>query len=137
VKPSDPTEHHSDRVPDNVVARAKAAFGERQPGNLAILVFDSLVDDNDRPEAHRLRFEHPTLTVELRLSIVGDQVSMAGSVTPGASGRVSLRFEDDASLQLLERCKGSFAFGPVRHGLMRLCFQLEGDISVHTDWFRV
>src|SRR5262245_32083782 len=48
-------------VPEEVIAQAKAVFAGRTSGEIAALVWDSLVDDGAPAANHRLRFQHPDL----------------------------------------------------------------------------
>jgi len=127
-----------DGIPEEVVAAARAAFGPLEPGELAVVTFDSLVDEDDAPEDHRLRFEHPALQVDLRLSVHAGGASLSGHLTPSGPARVELDLEG-ADLAFVDNSSdGSFTFGPVGHGLLRLLVTAAGSATtVRTDWFRV
>jgi len=127
-----------DTAVDSVAANAKAVFDSRTAGDVASLVFDSLVDANDGPEAHRLSFENAQLTVEVDVSISDDRVQIDAELQPSESAKAVLhRYEVD--LSLVARVVGNrFSFGNVSHGLVRLSFENDtGDQAIYTDWFRI
>jgi hypothetical protein len=129
-------EHGGDRVPDEVVAQAKAAFATRTTGPLAALVFDSAVDEN-RPNAQRqLRFEYPSVTVEVAVAVHGRWRKLHGRVHPGQF-RVEVELAE-AQVTVAESAdNGDFSFAGVPNGVMRLrLLERTGSNPVHTDWFR-
>ncbi len=129
-------EHGGERVPDEVVARAKAVFATRTTGPLAVLAFDSAVDENMPNGERQLRFEHPSVTVEVRVVVHDRWRTLHGRVGPGQV-RVELELED-AQVTLAESADyGVFSFGGVPSGVMRLrLVERRGSNPVHTDWFR-
>jgi hypothetical protein len=128
----------SEAVPDNVIALAKAAFKSRPRGTLANLVFDSLVDEAASLDDHRLRFEHSQQQIELHISTSGDDTTMSGTLRGGIAAKVALDLEGSELALITEVADGSFHFGPVPHGLVRLAIdEGKGTTTVTTDWFRV
>ncbi len=129
-------EHGGDRVPDEVVAQAKAVFATRTTGPLAVLVFDSAVDENMPNAQRQLRFEHPSVTVEVAVVVDDRGRALHGRVDPGQV-RVEVELED-AEVTIAESAdNGDFTFGRVPNGVMRLrLLERTGSNPVHTDWFR-
>ncbi len=103
---------------------------------MACLVFDSLVDAGAPPDNHRLRFEHPRLTVDLALSIDRGKARMSGTARPPGPHTAAVHF-DGRDLEILARVvAGKFPFDPVDLGLVRLSLT-DGRDTVWTDWFRL
>jgi hypothetical protein len=136
--------------PDWVVAKAKAAFGRRAGGELAALVRDTLIEDRDPAAHHRLRFEHPTLTVDLEVSADETGSSLKGRISPitperpstperpTTPERVEVEFDTDGRRAPADvnEGEGAFSFGQLPHGVVRL--HLSGPaLAIHTDWFRI
>src|SRR5690348_14867634 len=69
-------------VPEEVIAQAKAAFARRSQGDVAILTWDSLVDEDASAGDHWLRFEHPALQIELRILAADNRSDLEGSAKP-------------------------------------------------------
>jgi hypothetical protein len=125
-----------DPVPERVVAHAKAAYLRRTGGELAALVFDSLVDEATDSDEHRLRFEHPREHVEVLVSPEDGECSLRGRVEP-APARVELELEGGRDALVGEATGGDFAFDRVPRGLTRMILVgPPGSKPVHTDWFR-
>jgi len=122
-----------DEVPKTVVARAKAAFGRRAEGDLAGLVFDSVMD---APAAgdRVLRFEHPNGWLEISVSPVDDHVDIRVRSEPTAT-RVELEFEDDDVRLSDVPAGGEVRFEHVPRALMRIRVTLASG-PAHSDWFR-
>jgi hypothetical protein len=116
---------------------AKAAFGLRGGGEVAALVFDSLVDLDAPPEDHRLRFVHPATQIEVQVSSTPDGVTLRGRISPGLSGRVHLQLHSGDIRLVVDLVEGEFDLGPVGHGVIRLHVVETGRPDVHTDWFQV
>ena len=126
-----------DQVPDDVVARAKASFGRRSPGDVAVLVFDSLVDEGAPATDHRLRFEHPLMVIEVHVSAQADGSALEGRVEPALAERVEVQL-DEAELSFVDQVtNGAFSFERLGHGPIRLRLTGQGIPAVHTDWFRI
>ena len=127
----------SERVPESLIARTKRAFGRPAvPGELAVLIFDSLLDQDDPAANHRLRFEHPRLAIEVHISASTSQSDLTGLVEPPSSLEVHLeQLDGDARRQ--DAADGRFAFPQIPHGPVRL--HLTGAVipRIHSDWFRV
>lgn len=128
-------------VPPDVVSVAKAAFRPPDGRELATLVFDSLVDEDAPREDHRLRFEHPHITIDLRVSAHEDESHVHGDVTQPEEGEAVLHIRE-ADVALVSSVQaGEFEFGPLPHGLVRISVtptHANGTIeTVWTDWFRI
>jgi len=123
-----------DQVPDSVVARAKAAFGRRAEGQLAALVFDSLIDAPTAGGDRVLRFEHANGWVEIVVSPVDGHTHLRVRSEPDAT-RVELEFEDD-DVRLAEvPSEGELRFENVPRALMRVRVAAVSG-PVYSDWFR-
>jgi hypothetical protein len=132
------SEEGPEQVPDRVVAEAQAAFGRRIGGELAVLVRDTLIDRCDPAADHRLRFEHPALTLELQVSATAGGSSLRGTVHPTTSLRVQLEFAAGATGREVDATSGGFVLDRIPHGLVRLHLLGPGDTPpIHTDWFRI
>lgn len=135
--PADPPFGRDEPVPEDVLRAARDAFARRFGGDVASIVYDSLVDEHHPPEDHVLRFEHERFSFEVRVSVTPPDVVLDGTVSPATPGRFELRMEPtDLSFVYASR-DGSFSFGPVGHGLVRISFEPAGAAEVQTDWFRV
>jgi hypothetical protein len=127
-----------DAVPENVVTDAKSAFRQRTQGALAALVFDSVVEDGDPADQHRLRFEHPLMDIDLQVSVRSAGSYLLGKVTPGIPVRVEIRRASGETACGTDLADGVFSLPEIRHGLVRLrFFDRNGLPIIHTDWFRV
>jgi hypothetical protein len=127
----------SEEVPDEVVDRAKAAFKRRSAGEVAALVYDSLVDGSDLATDYRLRFEHPLVEVDVRVTSGPDDIRLDGHLQPPVSIRVELELDGGEVSRLEEVAEGAFTFASVDHGLIRLRLRSPGGTPIDTDWFRV
>jgi hypothetical protein len=125
-----------DRVPDDVLGTARSAFRRERRREVATITFDSLIDADDPPEDHRLRFEHRLFMTELRVHLEGDSVTISGMVDPPGAARAVLHFEGSDVPFVSRILSGRFAFVPVVRGLNRLSFEGGGQAEVWTDWFR-
>jgi hypothetical protein len=125
-------------VPEDLVAEAKAAFAQRGEGELAALVFDSLVDEGAPASDHLLRFEHQETRISIQVTAVHDASNLDGTVDPATTGRFRLQIGVDDLFLVADVVDGAFSFHDVPHGVIRLVLDgPEGDASVRTDWFRV
>jgi hypothetical protein len=124
-----------DQVPDEVVNQAKAAFRRRTGGEVAALMFDSLVDEPAPHAEHRLRFEHPREYLEVVVSGTDRGCTLRGRVEP-APVRVELEMDGTDVALVEEAADGDFAFRDVPHGLKRMILTAPGTDPVRTDWFR-
>ena len=129
----------SEKVPEALVAQAKALFSRRTDGGLAVLVLDSLIDEN----APGKRPPTPFRASPSSASTYTYLPRQPDPTWPGGSSprvrlptRLELETGDLVASQATE--EGAFAFPHVSHGLVRLHVTgLEGTGPVHTDWFRV
>lgn len=137
IRRTDPMGNPPEDVPEEVIAQAKAAFARRGKGEIAILTWDSLVDEDAAPSDHRLRFAHPELQIELRLLTADRSSDLAGRVTPPAPLRVELEGEDGEVLGSTEAADGVFTFDRVAPGTVRLSLRGASTPGIHTDWFRL
>src|ERR1700685_3270517 len=83
-QPRDPAQEAPWAVPDEVVAQAKGAFRQRTEGEVASLVFDSLVDEDAPAPAHRLRFEHPVIQLDVYVSTTAEGSRLSVETHPPA-----------------------------------------------------
>lgn len=137
MEPSEPPFDDEESAPEEVVREAKGAFRRRAPGEKASLVFDSLVDADERPEDHRLHFDHDRFRFEVHVSIGPADVLLSGTVAPPVGGRFEMLLEQGELGFVHDSPDGSFTFGPVGHGLVRLSFEPEDGPRIHTDWFSI
>ena len=122
-----------DPVPEDVVARARAAYARRATDPVVELVFDSA--DVEEPGSERLlRFERRgAVSVELWVGSEGDRRTLRGRVVPPVE-RVELELED-AGIRLAESAAtGVFSFDGVPRGVMRLRLASR-DATLLTAWF--
>jgi hypothetical protein len=125
-------------VPEDLVAEAKAAFAQRSDGELAALVFDSLVDQGAPPTSHVLRFEHAETHISVQVSAGPDASNLDGTVDPATTTRVSMQVGVSDLFLVADIVSGAFSFRSVPHGVIRFFLDdPEGRPMVRTDWFRV
>jgi hypothetical protein len=125
-------------VPEDLVAEAKAAFAQRSEGELAPLVFDSLVDEGAPAMDHLLRFEHPQTHISVQVTAGQDASNLDGTVEPAPTERVRLQVGVGDLFLVADVVGGAFSFHDVPHGVIRLLLEgPEGSLLVRTDWFRV
>ena len=125
-------------VPQDLVAEAKAAFAQRGEGELAALVFDSLVEEDAPATDHQLRFEHPLAHISIQVSAGPDASSLQGTLDPVTTERVHLQAGVGDLFFVADVVQGAFSFHEVPHGVIRLHLQgPEGAPPIRTDWFRV
>jgi hypothetical protein len=135
TEPGQPVDR--DVVPDDVVARAKAAFATRAAGALAALVSDSALNAGPPTEARTLRFVHPSVSVKICVTGQGVWRTISGRVVPGRL-RVRLEREGAEVAPVHDVERGSFGFTPMPRGLVRLWLdEPDGSTSVRTEWFLV
>lgn len=130
-----PNEPLPEEVPSGVVTAAKEVFGRRSPGPLAVLVFDSLLDDDRSPE-QRLRFEHRVVRIDLAVSASGEACLLRAAVTP-SDVHIDLELAESEVPITAEPVDGEFVINHVPHGVVRLMVAGARLSAVHTDWFRV
>jgi hypothetical protein len=130
-------DHRHESVPDDVVARAKAALETQASGPLAALVFDSALEEGPPAAERRLRFVFGSVCVEMSVTGAGAWRTIRGQVVPG-SLRVQLEREGTGVAPNQEVAEGHFGFGRVPRGLMRLRLDdPDGSPSAHSEWFLV
>lgn len=132
-----PQSDPADSVPEGVLDAAKAAFEHRLTEDLAVLVYDSLVDGDDPPEDHFLRFEHAGTAITVQVASGPTGVGLSGSVSPPASGSFEVAIEGSSLAFRQQSTDGSFTFDPIGHGLVRITFEPAGAKPLSTDWFRI
>jgi hypothetical protein len=121
-----------DRVPDEVVDRAKAALARRSAGPVAAIVSDLVVEPGGE---RRLRFEHELAHVEVAVRVAGARRDLGGRVQPPQL-RVELELEGSSVTVAENATTGQFAFEGVPRGIMRLRLVPDEAAAVlTTDWF--
>jgi hypothetical protein len=134
----DSSDNAPEDVPPNVIAEAKAAFGQRVCGELAVLVWDSLVDEGAPSWHHHLRFEHPRLWIEVSASVVPGWCSLHGVMHPAFPTRIELHSEQGEPPLVAEVTRSAFRIERFRRGMVRLRLVGPGESPVvYTDWFYV
>jgi hypothetical protein len=130
--------HHDeqrDPVPEPVVERAKSAFQHRAEGDLAPLVFDSLLDATGTEDEHRMRFEHPSGNIEVQVSMTGEACTVRGR-SGLAPARIELELEGSDVALVSETATGEFTFDSVPRGTKRIIVAgASAPTAVYTDWF--
>jgi hypothetical protein len=124
-------------VPEDLVAQVKSAFVNRCEGDLAVLVFDSLIDEGAPAQDHLLRFEHPLTRISLRVAAGLQESDLSGSTDPPTGERAQLQFGGSDIYLDDEVVEGAFSFHAVPHGLTRLrILRTDDGLVIRTDWFR-
>jgi hypothetical protein len=124
-------------VPDEVVSQAKAAFARRSRGQIAVLVWDSLVDDDQPGRDHKLQFEHPDLQIDVHIHATDHSSDLHGQVKPPDRPQVDLQSDEGKVLRTAQTFGGTFTFAEVPSGIVRLCIGGPATPDVCTDWFRL
>jgi hypothetical protein len=125
-------------VPEDLVAQAKAAFADRYEGDLAVLVFDSLVDEGAPATDHLLRFDHPVTRIKLQVAAGPQESELSGYTEPPTGSRVQLDVGTGDLYLAEDVVGGAFTFHAVPHGLVRLhILGSDEDPGIRTDWVRV
>jgi hypothetical protein len=133
-----PDEPLGEPIPNELVTQAQAVFNRSRPGELAGLVGDTLVDADAPADRHHLRFEHPSVRIEIEVSARETGSTLRGEVQPRAAVRVELQFDGSDGGIVAQAPDGAFQFGPIDHGLVRVCVSgLADPPVVRTDWFRI
>jgi hypothetical protein len=120
------------------VAQAKAAFANRYEGDLAVLVFDSLVDQGAPAKDHLLCFDHRLTQIRLQVAAWPEVSDLNGSTDPPTGKRVQLQVGNGDVKLVQEIVGGEFSFHAVPRGLIRLHVvgRSEGRV-LRTEWFCV
>lgn len=126
-----------DPVPDDVLERARQAFGQRAEGPIAKLISDSLVDEGDKPESHVLLFETQDVKVEVHVESSRSQSRLRGTVSGMSAERASLHLEGSDLALASDVKSGAFTFDPVGHGVVRMSFEAPEASTLMTDWFQI
>jgi hypothetical protein len=125
-------------VPAEVIGEAKAAFNQRTQGTVAVLVWDSLLDEGAPSWHHHLRFEHPRIWIEVSVTTLAGWSSLHGVMHPALPLRVELHSERAAAPLIAEVTRQAFRFEQIPRGLVRLRLVGPDLISaVSTEWFHV
>jgi hypothetical protein len=125
-------------VPSNVIAEAKAALGQRVSGELAGLVWDSLVDEGAPSWHHHLRFEHPSIWIEVSATVASGWSSLHGVMHPAVPNRIELHSAQREPPIVAEVIRSAFRIERFPRGLVRLSLVGPSETSVvYTDWFYV
>jgi hypothetical protein len=125
-------------VPEEVITQAKAAFARRTKGEIAVLAWDSLVDEDAPAWDHRLRFEHPQVQIDLRVLATNGWSTIEGRVDPAGASAVALESDAGNVLGTGDVIDGAFVLQHVSPGLVRLCLPASEPAGpVCTDWFRI
>jgi hypothetical protein len=125
-------------VPDEVIDQAKQAFARRTKDEVAVLTWDSLVDEDAPAWDHRLRFEHPEVQIELRIFAADSWSTIEGRVRPAVQAAIELESDARNVLRTGEVLDGAFAMTHVSPGVVRLCLKGSGpSVPVCTAWFRI
>lgn len=125
-------------IPSEVIAQAKAAFRRRAREQVAVLVWDSLVDEGAPTWHHHLRFEHPRMWIEVSVSVESSSASLHGVMHPVIPGRVELQSAEATRPVGAEVTRSAFRIERFIRGLVRLhLVGPEGTPAVYTDWFHV
>lgn len=129
-----------DRVPDDVVAAAKAAFTWRSVDEeLASLVYDSA---DETPalagirggSARQLTFSAQGLTIELEVG--GAARGVLGQLVPAQAASIEVRHSEGSAFVDSDDL-GRFDIGRVPEGPMSLRLEAAGGGRVATDWVRL
>lgn len=133
-------------MPPGLLAAARQAFDANHPphsqrppdSQVAVAVFDSLLDGMAVPESHWLRFEHMTVAVNVHVCRGAASSTLSGEVESSGAVRAALHLEGAGLAVVADIEEGRFAFSPVGHGLVRLSIEESTSApAVWTDWFRV
>jgi hypothetical protein len=130
--------HEPEEVPEALVVEAKAAFAQRGEGELAAIVFDSLVEEGAPAADHLLRFEHQETRISVQVTAAHDASNLDGTVEPATIERLRLQLGVGDLFLVADVVDGAFSFHAIPHGVIRLFLDgPEGQATVRTDWFRV
>ena len=125
---------------------ARRAFNAHEPpagprpaeSELAVSVFDSLLDGIATPESHWLRFEHAVLGIDVHVTRRDTATEVSGEVQPAGAVRAALYLEGTSLAIVADIENGWFTFSPVGHGLVRLAVEdRNSGPTIWTDWFRI
>jgi hypothetical protein len=126
-----------DGVPDHVVAAAKAALGRRgSPGELAVVISDSLDDNGGRGESRSVWFKHDTGSIAVR--ITSCKVRRTVEVRVDQAGSILVEYVDGATASPREDTDRCWTFGALTGTLVRFWLrERPTGPSLHTEWVRI
>jgi hypothetical protein len=134
----DSIDNAAEDVPLTVIGEAKAAFKQRALGDLAVLVWDSLIDEGASSWHHHLRFENPRTWIEVSVSVDTGRSSLHGVIHPAVPGQVQLQREQGEQPLVAEVTRSAFRIERVPRGVVRLrLVGTAGKPTACTDWFQV
>ena len=138
MAPRSTNEPPGEPVPGEVVEQARSAFNVSRSGELAELVEDTLVDKHHPAGDHLLRFQHRSVKIQARVRAGEDGPTLGGEIRPRTAVVVeSESYRQDQKI-VAQACDGTFGFGPLGPGLIRLRISAPGlSALVRTDWFRI
>ncbi len=138
MQPPDPKDEPVEGTPEDVVAAARAAFRHRTRDPVAVLEFDSLLDEGAPAADHLLRFEHPVMRIEVRISVTTPSAQLSGHIEPPDRVRVELHRTGSEEVLAVDSTEGAFSFESAGHGTLRLrILGADAVPALSTDWFRV
>jgi len=138
VQTIDRSDADPENVPAEVIWEAKSVFRQRVRGEVAVLVWDSLLDEGAPTRHHHLRFEHPRLWIEVSVSLLPTHSSLRGVMPPAVPFRVELQSEATDVPLIAEVTRHAFRIQEVPRGLVRLhLLEPELTSAVSTEWFCV
>jgi hypothetical protein len=132
----DPLAGRSDRVPDAVVATAKAAFLRAAlPGSLVRLAFDSDQDRLDATGPRRLRFEHDGAALDVAVTADGDLRHVTAWSEPVADLTIERYSDPPQAPVVVNACDAATAS---KGDLVRVAVHRAGARPplLHSEWFR-
>lgn len=126
-----------DPMPAQVAAAAKDLFDSVRPTELAVLVFDSVVDEAEAAEKHTLQFVHDHTDIHLYVCSGGDSTVIQGVLDrPGATWAVLQFRETERSVRA--PVEGTtFELVVPGHGTARLTLEHDSGPDIRTDWLRI
>jgi hypothetical protein len=132
----------ADPVPETFLRAARGSYTWRIVDHeLAELAYDSLLDDARTPvvrgggDIRLLTFEAPELTIELEVTVSGNDRRIAGQLIPEIEAIVEISHGGGTEVITTDRL-GRFAAGPVTAGPVSLSCRRAGALAavVSTEW---
>jgi hypothetical protein len=132
-------------VPAELIRTAVGAFTWRTiDAELAELVFDSVVDDDDAAvvrgtqQARLLSFRSGDLSIEVEVTATGAHRSLIGQLIPARQAAIEIRHGGDVAALDADEL-GRFSAGPLHAGPISLRCSTEGAAGRHvvTDWVSI
>jgi hypothetical protein len=135
---ADLSDDAAERIPPEVVKQAKAAFRQPPRGELAALVWDSLIDEGEPGWHHHLGFEHPQMWIDVTVSVIFGLSTLRGVLYPAVPAHVELHRDETEYSANSEVSDGAFSLERIPRGLVRLRIVRSQRAPVlYTDWFRI